>query len=235
MENRMIKFIAALRSGGVRISLAESADAFKAVENLGIQERDAFRLGLRATLDKEAKDLGTFEELFPLFFDSGDAPPMMNLTEDMTPEEAQMLAEALRQFGGRLREMLERLLRGEELSKEELEALGQMVGLNQADNMRYREWMAKAAELDPDARGILPGLPQVRKYALEPAVVVPKRVGRVVVVAYHDYRVYGRRGLGKRQLGCKAQEQGGGELHRYSLARDWVPEWPARSCLRTTA
>ncbi|MEZ4830417.1 MAG: VWA domain-containing protein [Caldilineaceae bacterium] len=68
---------------------------------------------------------------------------MMNLTEDMTPEEAQMLAEALRQFGGRLREMLERLLRGEELSKEELEALGQMVGLNQADNMRYREWMAR--------------------------------------------------------------------------------------------
>lgn len=143
MENRIVKFIAALRSGGVRISLAESADAFLAVNNLGIQDRDAFRLSLRATLVKEAKDLGTFEELFPLFFDSGDAPPMMNLTEDMTPEEAQMLAEALRQFSGRLREMIERLLRGEELSKEELEALGQMVGLNQADNMRYREWMAR--------------------------------------------------------------------------------------------
>ncbi len=143
MENRIIKFIAALRGGGVRVSLAESADAFYAVDNLGIQDREAFRLSLRATLIKEAKDLGTFEELFPLFFDSGDAPPMMDLTEDMTPEEAQMLAEALRQFGGKLREMLERLLRGDELSKQELEQLGQMVGLNHADDMRYREWMAR--------------------------------------------------------------------------------------------
>jgi uncharacterized protein with von Willebrand factor type A (vWA) domain len=143
MENRIVKFIAALRGGGVRVSLAESADAFAAVDNLGIQDREAFRLSLRATLVKEAKDLPTFEELFPLFFDSSDAPPMMNLTEDMTPEEAQMMAEALRQFSGKLREMLERLLKGEQLSKEELEQLGQMVGLNRADDMRYREWMAQ--------------------------------------------------------------------------------------------
>jgi uncharacterized protein with von Willebrand factor type A (vWA) domain len=143
MEERIIKFIAALRSGGVRVSLAESADAFRAVENLGIQNRDAFRLSLRATLVKEAADMGTFEELFPLFFDGGEAPPLMNLTEDLTEEEAAMLAEALRQFGDRLREMLERLLRGEQLSKEELEQLGQMVGLNQADDLRYREWMAR--------------------------------------------------------------------------------------------
>lgn len=143
MEERIVKFIAALRSGGVRVSLAESADAFRAVENLGIQNRDAFRLSLRATLVKEAADLGTFEELFPLFFDGTEAPPLMNLTEDLTEEEAAMLAEALRQFGDRLRGMLERLLRGEQLSKEELEQLGQMVGLNQADDLRYREWMAR--------------------------------------------------------------------------------------------
>jgi uncharacterized protein len=143
MEERIVKFIAALRSGGVRVSLAESADAFRAVDSLGIQERDAFRLSLRATLVKEAADLGTFEELFPLFFDGTDAPPLMNLTEDLSEEEAAMLAEALRQFGDRLREMLERLLRGEQLSKEELEQLGQMVGLNQADDLRYREWMAR--------------------------------------------------------------------------------------------
>lgn len=143
MEERIVKFIAALRSGGVRVSLAESADAFKAVDNLGIQNRDAFRLSLRATLVKEAADLGTFEELFPLFFDGSEAPPLMNLAEDLTEEEAAMLAEALRQFGERLREMLERLLRGEQLSKEELDQLGQMVGLNQADDLRYREWMAR--------------------------------------------------------------------------------------------
>jgi len=143
MEERIVKFIAALRSGGVRVSLAESADAFRAIESLGIQDRDTFRLSLRATLVKEAVDMGTFEELFPLFFDGTDAPPLMNLTEDLTEEEAAMLAEALRQFGEHLRKMLERLLRGEQLSKEELEQLGQMVGLNSADNLRYREWMAR--------------------------------------------------------------------------------------------
>lgn len=143
MEERIVKFIAALRSGGVRVSLAESADAFRAVDHLGIQQRDAFRLSLRATLVKEAADLGTFEELFPLFFDGTEAPPLMNLTEDLTEEEAGMLTAALRQFGEHLREMLERLLRGEQLSKEELEQLGQMVGLNQADDLRYREWMAR--------------------------------------------------------------------------------------------
>jgi uncharacterized protein with von Willebrand factor type A (vWA) domain len=143
MEDRIVKFIAALRGGGVRVSLAESGDAFAAVAQMGVQDRELFRLSLRATLVKEAKDFGTFEELFPIFFEGDGSPPMMNLAEDMTPEEAAMMAEALRQFSGRLRQMLERLLRGEELSREEMEQLGQLVGLNQANNMRYREWMAR--------------------------------------------------------------------------------------------
>jgi hypothetical protein len=143
MEERIIKFITALRNGGVRISLAESADAFKAVEQLGITDRDIFRLSLRATLVKDASDLPVFEELFPLFFDNADTPPMMNLAEDLTEEEASMLAEALRQFNQQLRQMLERLLRGEQLTQEELDRLGRMTGLNRADDMRQREWMAR--------------------------------------------------------------------------------------------
>ena len=143
MEDRIIQFIAALRAGGVRVSLAESADAFMAVENLGVEEREAFRLSLRSTLVKDMDSLPTFDELFPLFFDTSAAPPMMDLTEDMTPEEAQMLAQALRMFNEKLREMMERLLRGEELSEEELRQLGQMVGLNRQDDLRYQDWLAK--------------------------------------------------------------------------------------------
>jgi uncharacterized protein with von Willebrand factor type A (vWA) domain len=67
MEERMVRFIAALRAGGVRISLAESADAFRAVDLLGVQEREFFRLSLRSTLVKDASSLGTFDEIFPLF------------------------------------------------------------------------------------------------------------------------------------------------------------------------
>lgn len=144
MEDRIVRFIAALRAGGVRVSLAESADAFRAVEDLGIEEREAFRLSLRATLIKDANSLPVFEELFPLFFDSSEQQPaMQDATEDMSPEEAQMLAQALRMFSEQLRQMMEKLLRGEQLTPEELQQLGEMTGLNRTDDLRYQDWMAR--------------------------------------------------------------------------------------------
>lgn len=143
MEERIIKFISALRSSGVRISLAESTDAFNAVDQLGIRDREAFRMSLRATLVKDAASIPIFEELFPLFFGDSDSPPLMNLSDDLTPEEANMLAQALRQFSDQIRKMLERLMQGEQLSQEELERLSKLVGLNHADDLRYRDWMAQ--------------------------------------------------------------------------------------------
>lgn len=145
MESRILQLISALRASGVRVSLAESAEAFSAVDIMGIQDREEFRLSLRATLIKDVKDIPTFDKLFPLFFGAGQPPPMMggNPTDDMTPEEAQMWAEAMRQFAQSLRQRMERLMNGEQLSREELEALGRMVGLNQADNLRYQNWMAQ--------------------------------------------------------------------------------------------
>jgi len=143
MEERMIQFIAALRAGGVRVSLAESADAMRAVDHLGVQERAAFKLSLRATLIKEATGIPTFEELFPLFFGDGEVPPMTDVMEDMSPEEAQMMAQAMRMFNEQLRKLMEKLLRGEQLSQQELQQLGQMTGLNRTDDLRYRDWMAQ--------------------------------------------------------------------------------------------
>lgn len=144
MESRILQLIAALRSSGVRVSLAESAEAFSAVDIMGIQDREEFRLSLRATLIKDLKDIPTFDKLFPLFFGSGQ-PPMMggNPSDDMTPEEAQMWAEAMKQFAENLRQRMQRLMNGEQLSRSELEALGQMVGLNQADNLNYQSWMTQ--------------------------------------------------------------------------------------------
>ncbi len=143
MESRILQLISALRASGVRISLAESAEAFSAVDLMGIQDREQFRLSLRTTLVKDVRDLPTFDKLFPLFFGSG-TPPMMggNPSDQLTPKEAQMLADALRQYSEQLRERLQRLMNGEPLTKQELEALGQMVGLNQAGDFRYQNWMA---------------------------------------------------------------------------------------------
>ena len=93
MESRILQLISALRASGVRVSLAESAEAFSAVDLLGIQDRELFRLSLRATLVKNIKDIPTFEKLFPLFFGSGQPPAMGgNPSNEMTPEEAQMMA-----------------------------------------------------------------------------------------------------------------------------------------------
>jgi uncharacterized protein with von Willebrand factor type A (vWA) domain len=144
METRILQLISALRASGARVSLAESAEAFAAVDLMGIQDREEFRLSLRATLIKDIKDVPTFDKLFPLFFGSGQPPTMGgNPSEDMTPEEAQILAEALKQFAENLRQRMERLMSGEQLSRAELEALGQLVGLNQADNLQYQNWMAQ--------------------------------------------------------------------------------------------
>lgn len=144
MESRILQLISALRASGVRVSLAESAEAFSAVDLMGIQNKEQFRLSLRATLIKDLKDIPVFDKLFPLFFGTG-TPPMMggNPSDDMTPEEAQMLADALRQFAQNLRQRMQRLMNGEQLSREELEALGRMVGLNQIDDLRYQNWMAQ--------------------------------------------------------------------------------------------
>jgi uncharacterized protein with von Willebrand factor type A (vWA) domain len=158
MEGRILKLIAALRASGVRVSLAESADAFSAIDQLGVQDRDTFRLSLRATLIKDARDLAVFDKLFPLFFGQGE-PPMSNLSSDLTPDEAQQIADALRQMSQRLRARFERLLQGRSLTREELEQLAQMVGLNNVDDLRYQNWMAQRMQ-----RAL--GFPEVRE-ALE--------------------------------------------------------------------
>ena len=143
MEERIVRFVAALRAAGVRVSLAESADAFRAVENLGVKDREIFRLSLQSTLVKDASSRPIFDELFPIFFGSGDAPPMAHPSDDLTPQEASKLAQALRQYNEQLRKMLEKMLKGDELNSQELEQLARMVGLNQMDDLRYREWMVQ--------------------------------------------------------------------------------------------
>ncbi len=144
MESRILQLIAALRASGVRISLAESSEAFTAVDLMGIQNRDVFRLSLRATLIKESRDLPIFDELFPLFFGSGQAPLLGgNLADNLTPDEAWMLAQAIRQLSENLRQQLDRLTKGEPLSRQELESLAQFVGLNRMDDLRYKGWMTE--------------------------------------------------------------------------------------------
>ncbi len=145
MDKRMVDFIRALRAAGVRISLAESLDAMHGAEQVGIDEREAFRAALRTTLVKEARDHGKFDYFFPLFFASSQ-PPMQDITGEMTPEQQQMLQQALEALMGdmnALRDLMRQLLDGKPFDQEQLDQAGQQAGLDQASEMRQRPWFER--------------------------------------------------------------------------------------------
>jgi len=142
MDDRIIDFIAALRAMSVRISLAESQDAMRAVEHMGVMERDVFRISLKTTLVKEASDGPTFDRLFPLFF-SSETPPMTNGMGGLSPEEQQMLRDALRQLAAEIARQMRRLMEGRGLSREELERMGQQAGLPNARSPYQQPWITR--------------------------------------------------------------------------------------------
>lgn len=95
MDKRIVDFIAGLRAAGVRVSIAESQDAFNATHFMGVRSRKDFKHSLRTTLVKEVQDQPVFDNLFPLYF-GNDSPPMLNLNDDLSPEEQQLLQQAIR-------------------------------------------------------------------------------------------------------------------------------------------
>ncbi len=140
MDKRVVEFIRTLRAAGVRISVAESADAMDALDQIGIFEREVFRNALKTTLIKEKEDKPTFEHFFPLFFDTG-APPMFDMEQELSPEQKEMLQQALQSMMGNmqaLQQLMQQMMRGQQLSQEQLDELGQMVGLPDA-NSQYQD------------------------------------------------------------------------------------------------
>ena len=137
MDDRIVEFIQALRASGVRVSLAESEDSMHAIEELGITDRALFKSALRTTLVKEHADFPTFEQLFPAFFNVG-APPMQQPQSGMSEEQQAELDQATRQLmeqlSQRLRDLLQRLMNGQGLTREELEAMAQQAGMRRANS-----------------------------------------------------------------------------------------------------
>ncbi|MBI5959907.1 MAG: VWA domain-containing protein, partial [Chloroflexi bacterium] len=137
MEERIARFISALRASGVRVSVAESQDAWRAIEHLGIKNREAFRLSLRATLVKDFDSLPTFEKLFPQYFGSF-APPLIDPQTELSEEQQQMLQQMLQELledmANDLQKLLDWLLSGQGPTQEELNELAEQAGLDQMDS-----------------------------------------------------------------------------------------------------
>lgn len=127
MDQRLIDFITGLRAAGVRVSVAESADAMRAIEAAGILEKGLFRSALRATLVKEPRDIPTFEKLFNDYF--GTVPPSLQQTgggmsEEEREQMMQQLMEMLQNMSPeQLRRLFEAMMTGQGMSREEMQQL----------------------------------------------------------------------------------------------------------------
>jgi uncharacterized protein with von Willebrand factor type A (vWA) domain len=142
MDNRVVEFVRGLRAAGVRVSMAESVDAMRAVATLGVTNKGLFRESLRTTLIKERDDFAAFDSLFPLYFGSG-GPPLQNAMDDLDPDQQKMLQAALAALSGRLDQLLEWLTSGEGPSKEELEEMARRAGAQWADSPQEARWVTR--------------------------------------------------------------------------------------------
>ncbi len=142
MEERIARFVAGLRASGVRVSVAESGDAWRAITHLGVRDREPFRLALRATLVKDQSDLDTFDELFPMYFGVG-VPPLLNPAAELSPEEQDLLQQALEELAGDLSALMQWLLNGNPPSEQELRELAERAGIDSADSRQQARWYAR--------------------------------------------------------------------------------------------
>src|SRR6187431_650590 len=117
-------FVVELRNAGLPVSLTENLDAMEAVQHIPIEDRDAFKYALGATLIKNHSHWRSFETVFEVYFSlrgpeyklkegddtdidemwremqeqmqQGEGPGAGGSMEQMTPEEmAMMLMNAL--------------------------------------------------------------------------------------------------------------------------------------------
>ena len=159
MEERIIEFANVLRRNGVRVSLSENMDVFRALERLGIEDQQLFRDALRTTLVKRVGDIQPFEELFDFFFlglgqaiDALDRRMMEEI--GLSPEQYQRMLEyiqqLLRQMEGDLSELTKALLTANRAELERLfrDAARQELDSGGLDGFRFTPYMRLGARLE---------------------------------------------------------------------------------------
>lgn len=161
MEDRIVEFANVLRRNGVRVSLSENIDAFRALRLVGVHTPWLFRNALRTTLVKRPSDIKPFEELFDFFFlgigqtiDALDRRIMEEL--ELTPEQFQQMLEEiqrlLKELGGDLSELTRALLTGNRGELERLlrEAVSREATADASDSFRLTPYTRMADRLKLD-------------------------------------------------------------------------------------
>src|SRR5688572_31895144 len=97
MLDLLAGFIQELRRAGLPVSLTENLDAMEAVKHIPIEDREAFKFALAATLVKNSSHWKTFETVFEVFFSlrgreyhltdlDADMAAMLDQLEEITGE-----------------------------------------------------------------------------------------------------------------------------------------------------
>jgi uncharacterized protein with von Willebrand factor type A (vWA) domain len=107
MQKKIIEFTNLLRKSGIRVSVAEGIDAFNALDELSLDDRDIFRDALRAAMVKRGDEIATYDELFELFW-SGFYDNLKSAFGDMEGDLGEMGID-LEELLAKLAEMLENM------------------------------------------------------------------------------------------------------------------------------
>jgi uncharacterized protein with von Willebrand factor type A (vWA) domain len=161
MEERIVEFAAVLRRNGIRVSLSENMDAFRALALLGIGHPRLFRDAMRTTLVKRTSDVKPFEELFDYFFfgigqalDALDRKIMdeLGLTPEQFQEMLEQIQRLLKEMEGDLSELTKALLNNNRGEIERLlrEAMEREIESGTPDSFRFTPYTRMAARLQLD-------------------------------------------------------------------------------------
>jgi uncharacterized protein with von Willebrand factor type A (vWA) domain len=102
-------FIVELRQAGLPVSLTENLDAMEAVKHIPLEDREAFKYALAATLVKNNTHWRAFETVFEVYFsfrgtrwhlDDAEEDPLADLLEDLEAQAQQQADGAGRTAGG---------------------------------------------------------------------------------------------------------------------------------------
>src|SRR4051795_3413467 len=100
MLDLLAGFVQELRRAGLPVSLTENLDAMEAVKHIPIEDREAFKYALAATLVKNASHWKSFETVFEVYFSlrgkeyhlsdaDEDTQALLDMLEEMTGESDQ--------------------------------------------------------------------------------------------------------------------------------------------------
>jgi hypothetical protein len=167
VQRKIVEFTNLLRKSGIRVSMAESIDAFVALDELSLQDREIFRDALRTTMVKRSEDIASFDQLFDLywsaFYDNlrgafDQAVGSMNGEFDLE-KMLQAIQQGLKNLQGQQQEMdlseLAKALLTQDLSQLEqlIRQAAQAAGTERIENMLQIGFFTRRTLEQMDAEG----------------------------------------------------------------------------------